>query len=124
MNIRRLRQRSIFRWEWWAKLTAVGATFVTVVGYGVDVLDTVAGVKPGDLWPHIKNIDLTAVTFRSNFTLWGVTFLVMVAIFFIINRITFAPALRRVTAFEDILTIAKAYRKGDSDTNKPSVERS
>jgi hypothetical protein len=35
--------------------------------------------------------------------------LVMVLMFFIINIWTFLPALRRVQAFEDILTIAKAY---------------
>ena len=50
--------------------------------------------------------------------------LVLVMVFFIINIMTFRPALRRVQAFEDILTIAKAYRKGPSEATKPPAELS
>jgi hypothetical protein len=43
----------------------------------------------------------------------------MLVLFFIGNPMTFFPILRRVQAFEDILTIAKAYCKGESGTTKP-----
>jgi hypothetical protein len=109
VNIRRLRQRSFLRWELWSKIIAVGATLVAAVGYGVTALDKVAGIKPGDLWAYIGTIDLTGVA--SSLTLWGVFLLVMVVVFVITNLITFLPILRRVRAFEDVLTIAKAYRK-------------
>jgi hypothetical protein len=111
-NAKGLRRRSILGRGKMAVLISVA---VTAIGYVVSAVEKVAGIKPGDLWPHIKNIDLTAAALPSNITFWGVFFLVMIAMGVIINLITFAPKIRRAEAFEDVLTIAKAYRKGESE---------
>jgi hypothetical protein len=39
----------------------------------------------------------------------------------VVNFLIFLPILNRVQAFEDILTIAKTYRKGPSEATKPSA---
>jgi hypothetical protein len=38
------------------------------------------------------------------------------------NLLAFSPILTRVQVFEDLLTIAKAYRKGASEATKPPAE--
>ena len=121
-NVRCVRRRTILGWPW-GKIAVACAACGTVITSAVAAAEKVAGVKPSDLWPFIRDAILTGATLRSNLiiVLYG---LVMVLMFFIINIWTFLPALRRVQAFEDILTIAKAYRKGDSETTKPSTKPS
>jgi hypothetical protein len=118
VNVRRLRQRTILGWPW-GKITAVCAVCAAVITSVVAAAEKVAGVKPSDLWPHIRDIPLTGAGLQSSMT-QGVTFtLVMVLVFFVMNIMTYLPILRRVQAFEDILAIAKAYCKGDSGASKP-----
>lgn len=116
VNVRRLGRRTILGWPW-GKIAVGCAACGTVITSGVAAAEQVAGVKPSDLWPLIKGAILTGATLQSNLiiVLYG---LVMVLMFFIINIWTFRPALRRMQAFEDILTIAKAYRKGESEQIK------
>jgi len=115
VNVRRLRQRTILTW---GKITVVCAASGTAIGYIVGAVEKVAGVKPDDLWPLISDINLTGANLQSNITRGVIYALVMVLFFFVINIMTFLPILRRVQAFEDILTIAKAYCKAESGTTK------
>jgi hypothetical protein len=121
-NVRRLRRRTILGWPW-GKIAVVCAACGTLITSAVAAAEKVAGVKPSDLWPFIRDAILAWDTLRPNLiiVLYG---LVMVLMFFIINIWTFLPALRRVQAFEDILTIAKAYCQGDSGTTKPQLSQS
>jgi hypothetical protein len=107
------------RWNW----PSVVAVFVAVIGALATAAERVAGVKPSDLWPLMSGITLTGINLQSNLFIVLYT-LVIVIMGITINIMTFRPALRRVQAFEDILTIAKAYRKGESETIKPSGESS
>jgi hypothetical protein len=117
VNIRRLKKRSVLSWK--------GGLVVVfpVIGYLAAAVEKIVGVKPDDLWPLITKAVLTGATFGSNFftLLYG---LAMFFIFLLINIRTFQPALNRAYAFEDLLTIAKAYRKGLGDPTKPSTEPS
>jgi hypothetical protein len=120
VNVRRLRRRTILGWPW-GTIAVVCAACAAAITSVVSAAEKVAGVKPSDLWPLIRDATLTGVTLQSNLiiVLYG---LVMLLMFLLINIWTFLPALRRAQAFEDILTIAKAYRKGPSETTKPSAQ--
>jgi hypothetical protein len=120
VNVRRLRQRSIFRWSWPGGIAILGSALVSLGA----AAEKVGGVKPSDFWPLIKGINLMGTDPQSFIILMAMSCLGIVALFFITNFIFFLPILRRVHAFEDILTIAKAYRKGLGETTKPSAEPS
>jgi hypothetical protein len=119
VNVKRLRQRSLLRWNWRSGV----AVLVAAIGSLAVAAEKVAGVKPSDLWPLMSGMTLTGITLQSNIVilLYGLVLLMMVVT---INIMTFRPVLRRVQAFEDILTIAKAYGKGDRETTKPPAELS
>jgi hypothetical protein len=117
VNTRRVRRRSltigpIIEWSEKSKLLAV------VV---VAVLGSLGVGKVDDLWPLMRGITFTWAIPQSNIIIYGVVMFLMFLIFLLMNLMTFRPVLRRLQAFEDILTIAKAYRKGLSETTKPSA---
>jgi hypothetical protein len=122
-NVRRLRQRSIFRWSWQGVIPILGLLGGALVSLG-HIAEKIGGVQPSDFWPLIRGINLTGANLQSFIILEGIVFLGLVAVALITNFITFLPILRRAQAFEDILTIAKAYRKGLGETTKPSAEPS
>jgi hypothetical protein len=119
VNVKRLGQRSFLSWNWRSGV----AVSVAAIGSLAIAAEKVAGVKPSDLWALMSGITLTGITLQSNILilLYGS---VMLMLGVILNIMTFRPALRRVQAFEDILTIAKAYRKGSSEAIKPPAELS
>jgi hypothetical protein len=119
VNVRRLRQRSIFRWTWQGVIALGGA----LVGLEA-AAEKVGGVKPSDFWPLIRAINFAEPNFQLFIILDVIFPLALLPIVFITSFITFLPILRRVQAFDDILTIAKAYRKGLGETTKPSAELS
>ena len=98
-----------------------------MIGYLSIVAEKVSGIKPSDLWPLMSGITLTRADLQSNIT-QGVIFISIMLVIILmgigISIMTFLPALRRAQAFEDMLIIAKAYRKGYSETIKPSAEPS
>jgi hypothetical protein len=112
------------RWDWWGKTTVFWGAVATIIGYGVVAAENVVGVKPGDLWPLIRDIKLTGADFQSHMTQVFIFALLLILFSFIKNIMTFLPILRRVQAFEDILTVAKAYRKWLSETTKSPAEPS
>jgi hypothetical protein len=126
VNVRRLRQRTILGWPW-GKIAIICAAGGTVITSAVAVAEKVVGAKPSDLWPFIEGTIFAWATLQPNpiAVLYVVLYVLATVLpFLIINIWTFLPALRRVQAFEDILTIAKAYRKGDSETTNPSAKPS
>jgi len=120
INMRRQRQRSIFGWKWQSGVAVLVSALVSLVG----AAEKVGGVKSSDLLPLIKGVNLTGVDLQSSIIRGVIFFLVTVLIFFVMNFIIALPIQRRVRAFDDILTIAKAYRKGPSETAKLSGEQS
>jgi hypothetical protein len=127
VNTRRLRQRSILRRDWWGKIAVVCTAAVPAISYLAIVVEKVAGKKPDDLWPVISGITFTMADLQLRIILGVISILVILVLFLMsiaISIMTFLPALRRVQAFEDILTIAKAYRKGASEAIKPPAELS
>jgi hypothetical protein len=125
MNVRRLRQRSILGWGWRSKL----AGLIGVIGSLVLAAEHVGVLKfkDIDLWLFISGITLMGLDMSSILARSIITGVVCVVMLFIANGIYFLPILRRLQAFEDILTITKAYRKGQAETpeftaQKASVE--
>jgi hypothetical protein len=72
--------------------------------------------KMGDVQPLISGINFTWADIAI--VSLGLATLTIVYLF---NILTFIPILRRLQAFEDLLTIAKAYRKGSAETTTPSI---
>jgi hypothetical protein len=60
VNVRRLRQRSIFRWSWPTGM----AVLVSALASLEAAAEEMGGVKPSDLWPLLKGINLTGVNFQ------------------------------------------------------------
>jgi hypothetical protein len=77
------------------------------------------GVKPSDVRPLIRGGSFTGTDLQSGIIQAVIFCLIMLVIRVITNSMTFLPALRRVQAFEDVLTMAKASRKGVRDMTKP-----
>ena len=118
VNVRRLRQRTIIGWPW-GKIAVVCATCGAMISFGVNAVEQVTGVKPSDLWPLVSGLTFTWADLRSGTIQFVIYSFILLVLFFTVNPMTFFPILQRVQAFEDILTIAKAYCKGESGTNKP-----
>jgi hypothetical protein len=118
VNMKRLRERSIFRWSLQGKIAALIATLVSLAG----VVEQVGGVKASHVLPLLKGVSLMGTDLQSSIIRTALGLLVAVLMFFVINFLTFLPILARVRAFEDILTIAKAYRKGLGEGVNPAVE--
>jgi hypothetical protein len=121
VNMKRLRERSIFRWSWQGKIAALIRTLENSRqagsgggGNGRSKSQQIVAPPRGG---NLMGADLQSGIIRTVLFL-----LVLVLMFFAINVVTFLPIFARVRAFEDILTIAKAYRKGPGGTSKPSVE--
>jgi hypothetical protein len=118
VNVRRLWQRSVLRWSLPGKIivlvTAIGAVAEKIGA----VAEKIGGVKPSDLLPLIRGVNLTGDDLQSTIVQTIILFAVLVVIVVGINLITFLPILHRVKAFEDILNIAKAYRNGLGEKTK------
>jgi hypothetical protein len=122
VNVRRLHRRSIFGWGWRSKLAmliAVAAGLVSAAEY-VGVLKW----KDIDLWSFISGITLMGTDTPSIIARSVIIGFLVMLVWCLRNGVYFLPRLQRLWAFEDILTIAKAYRKGDSETTKPSAKPS
>jgi hypothetical protein len=115
VNVRRVRQRSVLRWDGWGRIAVLGAGLIATIKYGVVAVEQVVEKKPSDLWPFIRDINLPQAEV-------AIFILAIPLIFVTINVATFWPIFHRVRAFEDILTIAKAYRKGASEAPKPPAD--
>jgi hypothetical protein len=120
-NVRRLRQRSILGWRWQSKL----AGLIGVIGSLVLAAEHVGILKfkDIDLWPLISGITVMGLDMPSIIGRSVITFFVIVLMLFIVNGIRFLPILQRLQAFEDILTITKAYRKGQAETSKATAQK-
>jgi hypothetical protein len=119
VNVRRLRRRSVFSWSW----KTIGVVFTTLSGIAVTAMN-VWGVKTDDLWPLIKGVNLTGADLQSAIIKTAILFLVGATVGLLTNLLGFFPILNRVQAFEDILTIAKAYRKLPGEATKSPAEPS
>jgi hypothetical protein len=119
LNVRRLRQRSVMGWGWSSKL----ARLVAATAVLVSAAEYVGLLK-------LKNID--AWSLLSGITLWGTDTpsvlaksvsagVIVMLLLFIMNGFHFLPIFQRLQAFEDILSIAKAYRTGVAGTPKPAA---
>jgi hypothetical protein len=120
MNVRRLRQRLVSDWRWRSLITTIIGGFSLLLA----AVKEVAGAKYSDLLPLFYGITLTGMDILSITTRWVTFMLVLGVIIVITDRIVSIPRLLRLQAFEDILNIAKDYRKGLGETSKPSAERS
>jgi 4-amino-4-deoxy-L-arabinose transferase-like glycosyltransferase len=49
VNMKRLRQRSVLRWDGWGSIATISAIFITMIKYGADAAEQLAGVKPSYL---------------------------------------------------------------------------
>jgi hypothetical protein len=117
VNTRRVSRRRftigpISEWSEKGKLLATAATAV---------LGSLGVGKVSDLWPLIRGITFTEGILQSSIIIIF-SIVVFPLMGLLISSMTFTPILRRLQAFEDILTIAKAYRKGINETLKPSPE--
>jgi hypothetical protein len=124
VNARRVRERTILGWSW-KKVAAALTLCSSAVALGWNMVEKIWEVKPSNLrglvnsetfinWDILTGTDLLSATIR------GVIFCgAMFAFFIAVQFVTFSPILRRLQAFEDILTIANAYYKGDSGMGKP-----
>lgn len=64
VNVRRLRKRTIMEWPW-GKIAIVAAACGTMISYGVNAVEKVAGVKPSDLWAFISRVTFTWADLQS-----------------------------------------------------------
>jgi hypothetical protein len=107
INVRRLRQRSIFGWKSQLAVLITAVTGVVLAAERVGILK----LKDIDLWPLMSGITMMGTDMPSSIFRAVIFVFVLVLMRFISDGIRYLPLLQRLRAFEDILTIAKAYRK-------------
>jgi hypothetical protein len=112
INVRRLRQRSIFGWKNQLAVLITAVTGVVLAAEKVGVLK----LKDIDLWPLMSGITMMGTDMLSSIFRAVLAVFVLVLMRFITDGIRYLPILQRLRAFEDILTIAKAYRKERAET--------
>lgn len=83
------------------------------------MVEKIWGVKFSDIEPLISRVTLTGTDLPSLIIRGVIICGASVTCFVVAHYATFSPILRRLQAFEDILTIAKAYRKEPGETTKP-----
>lgn len=120
INVRRLRLGLIYELLRQSRLPLFVSGLITLV-----LAAEKAGVlKLSDLWPLIGGITMMGADIPSMF-FRGVIGGLSIFLFLLICEITYSvPRRQRLQAFEDILTIAKTYRKVQGEMTKPSVEQS
>jgi hypothetical protein len=121
VNVRRLRQRVIDR-SWPVPLFTVITGIAGVLAYLIQNagrVREVVGIEWGDLLSPV--LEIRALIWPFLTLHWPLIIGLVGAgvIGLIIGHITSPPILPRLEAFGDILTIAKAYRKGAGETTKP-----
>ncbi len=108
-NVRRLRQRLIFeriRGNWVTLIGVISSLVLAAEHVGVLKL------KDIDLWHLMSGIIVMGADIRAAIFQGIICALAIMLIAFVSDGIRSLPILQRLRAFEDILTIAKAYRKG------------
>jgi hypothetical protein len=115
VNVRRLRQGSMVR---------LVPGLIGVLSGLVVIVKGVSGVKFSNLLPLIGGITLTGYDIQSILTRAVIGVLGTIVLMLITDGIRYVPILQRLQAFEDILAIAKTYRKGPSEATKPPGEQS
>jgi hypothetical protein len=112
INVRHLRQRSIFGWKSQLAVLITAVTGVVLAAERVGVLK----LKDIDVWHLMSGITMMGTDMPSSIFRAVIFVFVFVLMRFISDGTRYLPILQRLRAFEDILTIAKAYRKEHAET--------
>jgi hypothetical protein len=121
INVRRLRQRSIVGWNWRSLLAGLVGAIVGLVSAAEYV--GILKLKDIDLWSLTGGVTMWGMDTLSVIARMVIAGFIFVLLQLIVNGMRFFPFLQRLRAFEDILTIAKAYRKGQAETPKDTTQK-